>query len=301
MADQTVYTVNPKASPSSRFENEKIEMQGPVRINARPVNNVGTIFDSPVDIIVPYHGQYDKVSKLLESIFRFTRSNYYRLTVVDDASPNEAFVQLMSSNAQKNAELSKRSNVFKALRSTEQKGFAGAIKAGWERTKLPYVCFVNSDCVIKDIHWLRHMGETLLNLKSEGVRMVSARTNNPVNGSKRQLGNKDEAVEDVILEQGDHLSMYCFMCHRDLFNHCGGFIKEYPYGWYEDEEFSYRMHKYGFKQAVSGKSWVYHEGECTVKAVQRNNPTVQGIMEKENHLRCVEDIQKLGLKIKSGE
>ncbi|CAE7860201.1 unnamed protein product [Symbiodinium microadriaticum] len=299
MADQTIYTVKPGMS-SFDFDDD-VKMQGPVNIKARPVNSTDSLFDSPVDIIIPYHGQYDSVMQLLDSIFRFTRSNFYRVTVIDDHSPNESFIQTMSTNASKHAQVTKRSNIFKALRCAEHKGFAGAIKAGWERTKLPYVCFLNSDCLIHDINWLRGMGDTLLRLKSEGVRMVSARSNNPVNGSKKQKAERGEEGQDQILEMGDHLSMYCFLCHRDLFDHCGGFIKEYPYGWYEDEEFAYRMHKYGFKQAVSGTSWVQHFGEKTVKYVQRNNPKVQDIMENKNRDRCIEDIQKLGLKMPSQE
>jgi len=282
----------------SNFDfDDPIKMRGPVSIKARPVNSTKSMFDSPVDIIIPYHGQYDNVMQLLDSIFRFTRSNYYRVTVIDDASPNETFVQTMSTNAAKHSQVTNRANVFKALQSTEQKGFAGAIKAGWERTNLPYVCFVNSDCLVQDINWLRGMGDTLLRLKSEGVRMVSARTNNPINGFEKQKADRGTVDDDYILDLGDHLSMYCFMCHRDLFNHCGGFIQEYPYGWYEDEEFAYRMNKYGFKQAVSGTSWIHHIGEKTVKAVQRNNPKIQDIMENQNRRRCIEDIQKLGLKI----
>lgn len=299
MADQTIYTVRPGMS-NFDFDDD-VKMEGPVSIKARPMNNADTLFDSPVDIIIPYHGQYDNVMQLLDSIFRFTRSNYYRLTVIDDASPNEAFIQTMSTNAQKHAQATGRSNIFKALRCKEQKGFAGAIKAGWENTSLPYVCFLNSDCLIQDINWLRGMGDTLLRMKSDGVRMVSARSNNPVNGSDSQRAERGTVNQDKILEMGDHLSMFCFLCHRDLFNHCGGFIRDYPYGWYEDEEFAYRMHKYGFKQAVSGQSWVYHHGEKTVKSVQRNNPKVQDIMENQNRQRCIEDIQKLGLKINSGE
>lgn len=280
---------------------DSIEMQGPVKITARPVNSINANFDFPVDIIIPYHGQYDRVMRLLDSIFKFTRSNHYRVTVVDDASPNESFAKTMCVNAQKHADLSGQSNVFKAVRLVKQEGFAGAIKAGWESTNLPYVCFVNSDCLVQDINWIRSMGETLLRLKSKGVRMVSARSNNPVNGSEKQKGERGKVLDDVILEQGDYLSMFCFMCHRDLFNHCGGFIKDYPYGWYEDEEFAYRMRKFGFRQAVSGNSYIHHDGECTIKSIQRNNPKIQDIMENINRRRCVEDIQKLGLKIDSEE
>jgi GT2 family glycosyltransferase len=245
-------------------------------------------FISSVDIIVPFHGQYDKVTNLIESIFKFTRSNYYMLYAVDDCSPNDGMLEKMSENARK-----RNVQNFKAMRCSSQKGFAGACQAAYERSKNPYVCFINSDCVIEDIGWLRTMGETLLDLKTQGVRMVSARTNNPVNGDPAQKGEKGTAVPDTILKPGEFLSMYCFLCHRELFPRCGGFLKNYPYGYYEDEEFAYRMNRHGYKQAVAGSSWVYHEGECTVKSLWAKSVKIKKIMTEENMTRCQDDIKAL--------
>jgi len=260
---------------------------------ARPMNKADeTTFDSAVDIIIPYHGQYDRVTNLIESIFKFTKSNYYKLSVVDDASPNEDFIDRMAKNAQK---ANTEREIFKAYRCKEQKGFVGAIKSVFEKTDNPYVCFVNSDCLVEDINWLRTMGECLLARKHEGVRMVCPRTNNPVNGDPAQKSESYFGVntEDVVLKPGSYLSLYCFMCHRDLFSRCGGFLKEYPFGYYEDEEFAYRMNKYNFKQAICGKSWIRHEGEATVKYLWRKDPKIKVVMREENRQRCLEDMQFL--------
>lgn len=260
---------------------------------ARPMNEISE-FNAQVDIIIPYHGQYEKVMTLLESIFRLTRSNYYRVCVVDDASPNEGFLETIRANAQKNADRLRQQNVLRTIRNEEQRGFAGACKAGLDATESPYVCFINSDCEIEDSAWLRKMGETLLTLKEQGVRMVAPMTDNPMNGDPAQKGEKfARSNEDVILGDDSHLSLYCFMCHRQLFPRIGGFLKEYPYGYYEDEEIAHRMRKHGFKQAVSRSSWVHHEGGATIRSLLRANPNLQKILEEDNRQRCIDDMKKL--------
>ncbi len=255
----------------------------------RPIS-APSIFSSAVSIVIPFHGQYELTTKLLESITYFTRSNYYELCLVDDASPNTTYLSVLEKNLNK-----RQSNIasIKCIQSTEQLGFGGAIQLGFNHTSNPYVVFINSDCLIEGPNWLRGMGESLLNLKSQNVRMVSAKTNNPVNGSEKQRGKKGEEGEDIILDKKESMSLYCFMAHRELFDKLGGFIKNYPIGCYEDEEIAYRMDKYGYRQAVSGKSWVKHEGEMTIRSVLRKNPALQEVIE-DNYERCIEDIQKLG-------
>lgn len=183
---------------------------------------------------------------------------------------------------------------MKTIRTDEQKGFGGACKIGYEAGESPYVCFVNSDCLIEDAAWLRNMGESLLNLKSQGVRMISPMMNNPVGGDPAQRGEKYiKAEDDIIISDDSFLTLSCFLCHRELFSKIGGFIKEYKFGYYEDEELAARMKKYGYKQAVCRKSYVHHEGQKTIKSVQRANPEIRKIMEEENRQRCIEDMKKL--------
>ncbi len=236
---------------------------------------------SPVSIIIPFHGEYERVGRLVSSIWNATRSNPYEICLVDDCSPNSDFIASMKDQPQ-----------VMNLRTPERIGFGGALKYGFDRTEQPWVCFLNSDCEIQDVNWLIAMGQSLLDLKEQGVRMVSSRTNNPGNlGDKRLKGKKGDFINDVILED-TYLPLYCSMCHRDLFNHIGGFIKPYPYGWYEDEELAYRMRHYGFKQAISGKSWVHHEGSVTVKTVLKNDLKAKEIMNS-NRDKCIADISSL--------
>lgn len=259
---------------------------------ARPMNDASN-FNSQVDIICPFYGQYEKVTALLESLFRLTRSNFYHVYLVDDASPNAEFGHKISINSQKNASRLKQSNILTLIRHEEQKGFAAACKTGYLAGESPYVCFLNSDCRIEDTGWLRNMGESLLKLKLKGVRVISPMTNNPVGGDPAQLGEKfDRSEEDVILEDS-FLTLYCFMCHRELFPRIGGFLKEYNLGCHEDKEFAWRLRRHDFKQAVCRSSWVYHEGMATLKPLWRDRPNLHDVMMVENHQRYLEDIQTI--------
>lgn len=253
-----------------------------------------TNFVSQVDIIIPYHGQYEKVMALLNSLFRLTRSNFYKIYLVDDCSPNSIFGSTLQRNAMKNAEKQKRQTVVTVIRNHEQKGYAGSCKVGFDAGESPYVCFLNSDCCIEDSGWLRTMGESLLKLKPQGVRMIAPMTNNPVGGDPAQAGEKfSRSEDDVILADDSHLSLYCFLCHRELFSRVGGFLKEYRYGYYEDEEFAARLRKHGFKQAVCRSSWVHHEGMATILPLWRTNPEARQIMEEHNRDECINDMKLL--------
>lgn len=254
---------------------------------------VPSTFMSTVDIIIPFHGQYETVTKLVESIYRLTRTNYFNICLVDDCSPNADYLATVTSNITRSANRRRVPVNFQAVRTEEQKGFAGAMKAGLDVTKNAYVCFMNSDCLIEDSNWLRAMGETLLSLKSENVRMVAPMTESIVGGDPSQKGNCSSISQDIIIPSDSHLSWYCVLSHRELFTRCGGFLKEYPLGMYEDEEFAARMLHYGFKQAVCRHAWIGHEGEATIRNLWKSRPETQKIMTEDNRRRCIEDMRRL--------
>lgn len=244
----------------------------------RPLgDNYSPFARSPVDIIVPFHGHINKVARLIQSVLQVTRSNPYRITLVDDASPNKEFVRQAKDIPQ-----------VRAIRLEQQVGFAAALDAGFRASEQPWVIFLHSDCVPDEGGWMLRLGESLLALKSQNVRMVSARSNNP--GDDRLLGRRGEITDDVVLTEGA-MPLFCAMCHRELFKHIGGFLKRYPYAMYEDEELAHRMRHYGYKQAVCGKSWVYHEGGVTINGLLHERPELREVMEA-NREKCIEDIKK---------
>lgn len=257
-------------------------------------------FMAPVDIIIPFHGQYERVTKLIDSIYRLTRTNYFNICLVDDASTNRVYIDTVAKNSEKSASKRGVANNLKTIRCESRKGFGGALKVGYENTVNPYVCLMHSDCLIEDANWLRAMGESLLKLKSSGVRMVSAVTDNIAGGHPAQEGSRFVKDHDDVILEDLHLSLYCVLAHRELFVRCNGFIKEYPVGMFEDQEFAHRMRYFGFKQAVCKKSWVAHEGYATIGPLLKLEPDLQKVIEEDNRERYLQDIKNLSEAANSG-
>lgn len=254
--------------------------------NARPLG-IGPFSRSAVDILIPFHSQYEKIYDLVKSIVISVKSNPYQITLIDDCSENEEFGKDIDKEFAKSAPPGTRPQV-RCIRSEKQMGFGGALKVGFNSTTLPWVMFMHSDCVVEDANFMINMGRSLLEWKKEGlpVKMVSAMSDNPGEFKDLCLDGKDKVLKDTTMP------MFCCMCNRALFDYVGGFVKPYPFAWYEDEEFSYRMKKYGLLQGVCAKAKVKHAGGSTIKYLWAMRPETKAQMEA-NRERCISDIQKL--------
>lgn len=238
-------------------------------------------FNSEVSIIIPFHGHHNHVVALVESVLRGTYTNRYNIILVDDASGKEFLKD------------EKDKDIYvpytKLIRLEKHSGFGAALKAGFAVSTSPYVCFLNSDCLIQHPAWLENMGETLLKMKKNNVRLVSARSNNPVSDVPGLKCERWEPGVDCIVDEP--LPLFCALCHRELFSRIGGFIKEYEFGGYEDTELFYRMKRFGYKQAISGKAWIHHEGQLTINSLCKNNPEAAKVIFETNRERCLQDLK----------
>ena len=258
---------------------------------SRPIGIV-PFSNSAVDILIPFHAQYEKVSELIKSIIVSVKSNPYQITLIDDCSDTKNFGETVKKEFLKSTPEGYRPQL-QYIRSDERLGFGGALKLGFEKTNLPWVMFMHSDCVVEDSNFMLHMGQSLLNWKKLGmpVKMVSAKSDNPGDCQKAKAKFSERDEKDIVLD-GETLPLFCSMCNRDLFNFIGGFIKSYPYAWYEDEELSHRMRKNGLLQGVSSKAWIKHHGGLTVNYVWGREPESKVAMEK-NYELCMADIKRL--------
>lgn len=245
---------------------------------------------SKVDIIIPFHSQYERVSELIRSIIVSVKSNPYQITLVDDCSENKSFGEEIKKEFAKNTPDGYKPQV-QYIRSPRHIGFGGSLKMGFEATENPWVLFMHSDCVVEDPNFMIDMGQSLLKWKNEGlpVKIVSARSNNPGDLEIAKAGRMEKGEKDVVLGE-ETLPLFCAMCNRDLFRYIGGFIREYPYAWYEDEELAHRMRSRGLLQGVSTKAWVRHHGGSTIKYLWESKPETREVMEENRNL-CLADIK----------
>lgn len=246
---------------------------------------------SAVDILIPFHGQYEKVSALIKSILLSVKSNPYQINLIDDASENKNFGEEIKNEFVKNTPQGFKPQV-NYIRSEKQVGFGAALKLGFESTENPWILIMHSDCLVEDSNFMIQMGQSLLNWKKQGlpVKMVSARSDNPGDCDLAKAKILEKSDKDIILKD-ETLPLFCAMCNRDLFHYINGFIKSYPYAWYEDEELAHRMRKYELMQGISTKAWVKHYGGSTIEYVWRSNPESKKIMENNRNL-CLKDIKK---------
>lgn len=232
-----------------------------------------------VDIIIPFHGEHSRVSKLLESILSSVRTNRYRINLVDDASPNSSFVANF-----------KKTPGINVIRHGTQKGFGAAVNTALKETSkpvgkngvIPYVLIIQSDVVVDGPTWLSRLGESLVGLKDRGIKMVSPLTDNPMTDDERLQSSKHTLREEDVAMSTGFLPFYCVLAHRELFNRVGP-MKEYPLAGGEAEEFAYRMRSQGFRQAVCGQSWVHHEGRATLANFD-DKPKMQEILRNSKQL-----------------
>ena len=246
---------------------------------------------SRVDIIIPFHAQYERVSNLVRSIILSVKSNPYLITLVDDCSDNKNFGEEVKREFAKGTPEG-FSPQLQYIRSEKQIGFGGALQLGFEATEQPWVLFMHSDCTVEDPNFMLDMGQSLLRWKEAGkpVKMVSAKSDNPGDCEPLRAGRLDKDGEDFVLKDAA-LPLYCAMCNRDLFRHIGGFLKAYPYAWYEDEELASRMKRHGLLQGASARAWVRHHGGATIKYIWETRPETREVMEGNREL-CIADIRK---------
>lgn len=245
---------------------------------------------SAVDILIPFHAQYEKVFELIKSILLSVKSNPYQITLIDDGSENKNFGEEIKKQFIKSTPQGFKPQV-QYIRSDKQVGFGGALKIGFEATELPWVLIMHSDCLVEDSNFMIHMGQSLLEWKKSGlpVKMVSARSNNPGDCEEAKASIMEKGDKDIILKEKT-LPLFCSMCNRDMFKYIGGFIKTYPYAWYEDEELAHRMRKFGLLQGISTKAWIKHHGASTIKYMWEKNPETKKIMENNRQL-CLADMK----------
>lgn len=232
-----------------------------------------------VDIIIPFHGKYEYVTRCCESVLRCTPNQPFQITLIDDGSPNPDFLRSLISNK------------IGGWQSEEQLGFGGAVNEGVANTSSPWVVVMHSDVQVKDIYWLLHMQRTMERLKATGVKLVSARANDmgtAASYDERIIAKNPEdlTADDFVVDQP--VPLFCCLLHRDLFNRVGP-LKAYPYAWYEDEELFWRMKKAGYKQAICGMTAVHHEGGATIKDLWKSNPQSRAVMES-NYDACMSDV-----------
>lgn len=216
-----------------------------------------------VDIVVPFHGEYHLVIKLVESIIRLVRLPKYQIVLVDDGSRSPNIEQTFS-----------KMEGVKVIRHEKPMGFAACVNMAVRASKTDFICVMHSDVEVTQPNALLNLSQALLNFKNEKVAFVSAKTNNPMSKECGFLkAGEPEAGSCEVLTADQYLPFYCTMFSRPVFMKLGGFY-EFPYCWFEDKLLSKKCHAAGYRMAYDPQTFVKHHGGSTIKTLVNSDPTI---------------------------
>lgn len=199
---------------------------------------------SKCDIIIPVHDQPELTKACLDSIFANT-SGTYRIIVIDNASsPQTAMV--LKNIAAGHGEVS-------IVTNKENAGWVKSINQGLAVSEAGYICFMNNDTMVRTPDWLNKLMETCDSDASIGIA-------NPVFDIK--VPESKKAYIEVDFCRG-----YCMLIKRDVVDRIGVLDEAYGMGYYDDDDYSVRAIKAGFKCVRVNNVFVEHLRDSTFSAV----------------------------------
>jgi GT2 family glycosyltransferase len=213
--------------------------------------------DEPiVSVIVVTYGGWAWVEQALAALREHT-DPVYGLIVVDNASPDGTAARL-------------RDDVRGAtvLFNDRNEGFGSAANQGVERANGRYVCFLNSDALVRQ-GWLLPLLETLdrdpaagaavpmlLNLdgtlQEAGALVAGDGVTVPLG-----FGADPMAPEFRFRRSVDYGSAACLVVRRDAFEAVGGFDPAYRM-YYEDADLCFALAEHGWRTIYEPRSKVAH-------------------------------------------
>jgi GT2 family glycosyltransferase len=194
-----------------------------------------------VDIIIPVYNQADLTKNCLESIVVHSDLPY-RLILIDNASGDETRKSLEDfARSHKNTTL---------LRNQENLGWVKAVNQGIKLATSPYLCIMNNDTVVRTQAWLSKMIAVAEMAGDTGLV-------NPMFELKRELGDNKPFIEI------DFCRGYCVLIKRAVIDKIGGLDEAYGLGYYDDDDFSVRAIRAGFKCVRANEIVVEHLKDST--------------------------------------
>jgi GT2 family glycosyltransferase/tetratricopeptide (TPR) repeat protein len=239
-----------------------------------------------VDIVLCVHNAFEDVKECLTSIRRHTKVDY-RLLIVDDGSQAETRDFLKS--------WVQEDSVATLFRNETARGYTKAANIGLRASKGDYIILLNSDTIVTP-GWLEKLIECANSQKNIGI--VGPLSNCASWQSIPEIFDKNggwminnipegyslETLSDLVANVSDKafpcvnfVNGFCYMIKRAVIDAIGWLDEEsFPYGYGEENDFSIRARKAGFKLAIADHAYVYHSKSKSFGHERRQELSKQG-------------------------
>ena len=214
-------------------------------------------------IVLCFNGLQEATRPCVESILQNTPEGEYELILVDNASTDSTSLYLQ--------ELVTKYRHIQICLNTVNRGFAGGNNDGMQLAVGTFIVLLNNDTLVP-MGWL----EALLKLLTirKDVGLVGPVTNSAGNEQRIDLPGLNERNFKSIAQgyvQRQHgewfftekLGFFCVALRSTLINEIGNLDEQFGAGMFEDDDFSLRVKKAGYKLAVVEDCFVFHKGSIS--------------------------------------
>jgi GT2 family glycosyltransferase len=235
-----------------------------------------------IDILLLSYGKFTTTTQLcLDSLLPDSHNSNYRLTVIDNCSPDDSAAQIRQY-------LQDQPQVRTFYLETNT-GFAGGMNFGAAQSSAEWLLLVNSDTIF--LPGALDALSQALKIQPQEVGMVGPVTNAAGNG--QNYGIAGDTQQEIIanamqLQQNPchflipcyRLDFFCVAIRRSLWSQLNGLDPIFGLGYYEDTDFSMRAKKLGCKMMICEDAVVYHMGGSSFSS----NPKTKALIKRNKKL-----------------
>ncbi|KAB2358940.1 glycosyltransferase family 2 protein [Bacillus wiedmannii] len=226
-----------------------------------------------IDVIIPVYNGYEETRECIESLLKSKNLVEHHFIFINDKSPNEHIFELLNSIDDRRVTI---------LNNENNLGFVKTVNRGMKLSEND-VILLNSDTVVTE-NWIDKMYNAAYS--NEKVGTVTALTNNGTIASVPYFNQDNKLPEGYTIEEFANLVErvservyptlptavgHAMYIKRSIINEVGFFDDDsFGMGYGEEEDFSCRVIKSGYKNVLADDTFIFHYGSTSFKGEKAN-------------------------------